>query len=235
MECKVRVPNEPNRLLSLHSSAAWRSLLARRALTAHARLASLLCRPAANIAPAVQPLAFTTSLEVAFSMPPCLLVTPAYLSANCTRALDLYSLSPNSILKCDDGGWAHYASAYSACGGALSAIKMRSASYSGLALSFNALLYLILYESTQGMDHLTLAQFVRGTTGQRTLLVGTLLVLALGCLPLFLVFMLLSAGTAFQGQLHQVVPIEGLKPWTSHALGSSLATSRALCSDLSRV
>lgn len=84
---------------------------------------------------------------------------------------------------------------------------MRSASYSGLALSFNALLYLILYESTLGMDHLTLHKFVRGQTGARTLLVGTLLVLALGCLPLFLVFLLLSAGTAFQGQLHDLLSL----------------------------
>ena len=80
---------------------------------------------AANIAPAVQPLAFTPSLEVAMSTAPCLLVTTAYLSANCTRALDFYELTPGVTLTCDDGGWNHYASAYSACGGALSVSTRR--------------------------------------------------------------------------------------------------------------
>ena len=112
------------------------------------------------------------------------------------------------MLKCDDGGYgAQYRSAFGACGSALSAIRMRTCAYGALALNVNALLYLLLTESTQGMDHLTLNKFVRGRAGQRTVLVGLFLLIALGCLPLFLVFMILSPMMAMKSDLSLLLNI----------------------------
>lgn len=176
---------------------------------------------ATNLAPAVQPIAFVAGLGEATAGGPCALITPAYLAANCSRAIDLFMAGPAPSLDCSDGGWSPgslYTSAYSACGSAIAGIRMRTCAYGGLAINFNVLLLLLLNESTQGMDHLTLHKVVRGHTGQRTVLVGLLLLVALGCLPLFLVFMFISPSISFKSNLHSILNVTFILNLTCWAL-----------------
>ena len=166
----------------------------------------LVAVAATNLPPAVQPIAFASKLGDPDS--PCNLITEEYVWLHCNKTLDLFGAGPASMLKCDDGGYgAQYRSAFGACGSALSAIRMRTCAYGALALNVNALLYLLLTESTQGMDHLTLNKFVRGRAGQRTVLVGLFYLIALGCLPLFLVFMILSPMMAMKSDLSLLLNI----------------------------
>ena len=115
--------------------------------------------------PAVQPLAFSIYTTTQQEMEPCSLLTESFYSLNCTRALDLYGggLGPlGTQLACTGEPWGPYQTAFTACGAATSAIRMRNVGYAAVMININLLFYLILKECTRDMSEVALSKMARG-------------------------------------------------------------------------
>ena len=159
---------------------------------------------ATGLSAAIQPVAFTSSMDEASKTAPCNLITASYVTAHCSTELNLVLFGGvGELMTCNDGGYngTLYASTLSACDAAVAATKIRMQGFSALAINANALAYLMLLESTQGMDQLTLDKFVAGSAGQRTMMVGVFLVVALGILPFFFFAMFAAPSFPFQSNL----------------------------------
>ena len=155
-----------------------------------------------NMAPAFQPIAFST---MRFNpIEPCSLLTSEYLETNCTRSLDMYRYGPigSGVYECgDEYPWEGYSSAYAACGAVTASIQLRNMGYAAVSVSFNAVLYVLFKECTRDMGKQALSKLTRGKTDARTSVIFALTGIALVCNPLFLVYMLLSPALIFKVEL----------------------------------
>ena len=157
-----------------------------------------------NMMPAVQPLAFSIYTTTQQEMEPCSLLTESFYSLNCTRALDLYGggLGPlGTQLACTGEPWGPYQTAFTACGAATSAIRMRNVGYAAVMININLLFYLILKECTRDMSEVALSKMARGQSDARTSTIFALSSVALVCVPIFFIYMLVSPLMLFKPDL----------------------------------
>ena len=80
-------------------------------------------------------------------------------------------------------------------------IQLRNMGYSAAIINFNLLLYVLIKECTRDMANMALSKMTRGVTDARTSSIIALTFVALGCCPLFFVYMLLSPIMLFKADL----------------------------------